>query len=244
MAAASETGHAKNVATFEDLISFCTAYGAAYSPSKAALKIASLITLRKNAEDCISSVTGTKTQLTTAINKRQEAFEPLKKLCTKIVNALDATDASDKLVKDARSINKKMQGKRVGEKPAPVKKEGSEEAEDKSISVAQLSFDSLIDTFHKVITLVSSEPTYMPNETELQVSTLTATLGNLKARNSAAINAVTDYSNARITRDIILYAPSTGLVDIALGVKQYVKSVFGAGSPQFIQVSKLEFKRR
>jgi hypothetical protein len=29
----------KNVASFEDLISFCTGYGATYNPSKAALKL-------------------------------------------------------------------------------------------------------------------------------------------------------------------------------------------------------------
>jgi len=37
MASTSETGHAKNVANFEDLISFCTGYGTAYNPSKAAI---------------------------------------------------------------------------------------------------------------------------------------------------------------------------------------------------------------
>ena len=34
--------HAKNVANFEDLISFCNGYGATYNPSKDALTIAKL----------------------------------------------------------------------------------------------------------------------------------------------------------------------------------------------------------
>ena len=34
MPSTSETGHAKNVANFEDLISFCNGYGATYNPSK------------------------------------------------------------------------------------------------------------------------------------------------------------------------------------------------------------------
>lgn len=37
-----ETGHAKNVANFQDLISFCEGYGATYNPSKEALKIPQL----------------------------------------------------------------------------------------------------------------------------------------------------------------------------------------------------------
>ena len=38
----SETGHAKNVANFQDLISFCEGHGAIYNPSKESLKIPQL----------------------------------------------------------------------------------------------------------------------------------------------------------------------------------------------------------
>ncbi len=250
MASTSETGHAKNVANFEDLISFCTGYGATYNPSKAAIQIASLNTLRTNAQGSISGVNSSKTTFTNATNSRQTSFDPLKKLCTKIVNALDATDATDKLVKDAKTINNKIQGKRSGDKTKlpttpvpPIPPIPTPTPEDKSISVSQQSYDSLIENFDKLITLVSSEPTYTPNETDLQISTLQTLLGNLKATNTAVVNAYTNYSNSRITRNSILYAPTSGLVDIAGDVKKYVKSVFGATSPQFKQVSKLEFKK-
>lgn len=42
MASTSETGNAKNVANFEDLISFCTGYGTAYNPNKASIKLSAL----------------------------------------------------------------------------------------------------------------------------------------------------------------------------------------------------------
>lgn len=243
MASTSETGHAKNAANFEDLISFCTGYGAQYNPSKAILQIANLTTLHTNAQNSIGSVTASKTAFSNATNARQNAFDPLKKHCTRVVNALDATDATDKLVKDAKSINNKIQGKRAGEKPKPVSATATDAAEDKSISVSQQSYDSLIDNFDKLIQLVGTEPTYTPNETELQISTLQTDLGNLKTVNTAVINAYTNYSNSRITRNNILYGATSGLVDVALEVKKYVKSVFGATSPQFKQVSKLEFTR-
>jgi len=44
---ANETGHAKNVANFEDMISFVTGYGATYNPSKNAIKLPQLNTLHK-----------------------------------------------------------------------------------------------------------------------------------------------------------------------------------------------------
>ena len=243
MASTSETGHAKNVANFEDLISFCTSYGATYNPSKAILQIPNLTILRTNAQNSIGSVTATKTAFSNTVNVRQTAFTPLKKLSTRIVNALDATDATDKLVKDARTIHNKLQGKRAGEKPKPASSTATEAAEDKTISVYQQSYDSQIENFDKLIQLIATEPTYTPNETELQTSTLQTNLGSLRAVNTAVINSYTNYSNSRITRNSILYGQTTGLVDIALEVKKYVKSVFGATSPQFKQVSKLEFTR-
>ena len=174
----------------------------------------------------------------------------MKKLSTRIVNALDATDATDKLVKDAKTINNKIQGKRAGDKTKPsptpvppVPPIPTPTPEAKSISVSQLSYDSLIAHFDALIQLVSSEPTYTPNETDLQVSTLQTLLGNLRATNTAVVNAYTNYSNAQITRNSILYTPVSGLVDIAGDVKKYVKSVFGATSPQYKQVSGLQFKK-
>lgn len=243
MASTSETGHAKNVANFEDLISFCNGYGGSYNPSKAALQIVNLTTLHSNALSSITVVTSAKNAYSITTNQRQTAFNSLRKLCTRIVNALDATHATDRLVKDARTINYKIQGKRAATKAAKPKVAGSEAAEDKTISVSQQSYDALIDNFSKLIELVGTEPTYTPNETDLQISTLQTTLGSLKATNTAVVNAYTGYSNARIARNNMLYAPTSGLVDIALEVKKYVKSVFGASSPQFKQVSKLEFKR-
>ena len=38
MASTSETGHAKNVANFQNLIAFVTGYGATYNPSKKCFK--------------------------------------------------------------------------------------------------------------------------------------------------------------------------------------------------------------
>jgi hypothetical protein len=54
MPSTSETGHAKNVANFETLVSFCTGYGATYNPSRDALKVANLQTLLTAAKAAIA----------------------------------------------------------------------------------------------------------------------------------------------------------------------------------------------
>lgn len=240
MPSTSETGHAKNVANFEDLISFCTGYGVTYNPSKTALKVVTLNALLTTAQTSLSQVKTTEVAFNNATNSRMNAFKPLKALGTKIINALDATNASTETVKDARTINRKLQGQRATPKPPPAVPP-SVPAADKTISVSQQSYDQQIEHFAKLIELLSSDSNYTPNETELKVTTLTTTLAALKAANTAVVNSYTTWSNNRIKRNDTLYNPLTGLVAIALDTKKYVKSIFGATSSQFKQVSGIKF---
>jgi hypothetical protein len=106
-----------------------------------------------------------------------------------------------------------------------------------------MSFDSRIDNFDKFVKLLTSVTLYAPNEAELKVTALTATLNDLKAKNLAVTNAEVALNNARIVRNDIMYKDNTGLVDIALDVKTYIKSVFGATSPQYKKISKLRFRK-
>ena len=95
----------------------------------------------------------------------------------------------------------------------------------------------------KLIQLLSAQPGYAPNETDLQIASLTTLLAGMKTKNTDVINALAPVSNSRIARNNILYTEDTGLVDIAGHVKKYVKSVFGASSPQYKQVSGLKFTK-
>jgi uncharacterized protein YPO0396 len=157
-------------------------------------------------------------------------------LSTRIINALEATDASKQTIDDAKSINRKIQGGRSSSKPA-------EDEEKRTISTSQQSYDNLVENFSKLADLVASELSYTPNEEELKVETLNTYVHKLHTANTVVINANTVYSNSMISRNETLYAENTGLVDTALSVKKYVKSVFGASSPQYKQISKLEFTR-
>ena len=182
---------------------------------------------------------------TNAINGRDIVFSPLSKLIKRIVNAVDASSVPKQVVADVKTIARKIQGKRGSDKlPTVVDDPNTPEDESqKSISASQMSFDNRIENMDKLIQLLASQPGYAPNETDLKVTTLTTLLGDMKTKNTAVITALTPLSNARISRNTILYATGTGLVDIAGEVKKYVKSVFGGTSPQYKQVSGLKFTK-
>ena len=244
MASTSETGHAKNVANLDQLISFATGYGAVYNPSKASIKLTALQTLSTNAKNAINAVNAALPAYSNAVAAREVAFEPLKKLSTRILNALKATDTTIQVDDNATTLVRKLQGKRATpkkteEEKAIAKAEGTET---KEVSSSRLSYDSQIDSFDKLMKLLASVALYAPNEAELKVTALTAILNDLRAKNTAVISATTLLSNARISRNAILYKENTGLVDITVDTKTYIKSLYGATSPQYKQVSKLEFK--
>lgn len=249
MASTSETGHAKNVANFEDLIAKCTGFGPAYNPTKNSIKIAAMTTLLNSARNSLQTLKTTKTVYDNATNSREIAFANLKKLCTRVVNALGATDSAKQTVADAKTINRKIQGKRADNKTTsplvpPTDTTTPPVPDFSQISVSQQSYDSLIDNFSKLIVSVTAEPLYIPNEIDLKVTALNTTLTNLKTANTGVINVTPAYRTALISRNTSLYQPDTGLVYIALEVKKYVKSVFGAKSTQYAEISGIQFKKQ
>ena len=243
-----ETGHAKNVANFETLISFVASYGATYNPSRASIQLAALQTKAAAASTAMHQVNTLLATNGNVIAARETTFEPLKKLSTRLLNALKATDVAKPVVDNLASLNRKIQGKRAG--TATAKKEASTPNDPVvdptnspvKISTSQQSFDSMLDTFQKQVELLASLPQYAPNETELQVATLQNLYTKLKMQNAAVINSSTDISNARLSRNETMYHAENGLVATAADVKNYVKSVYGASSPQFKQISSLSFK--
>jgi hypothetical protein len=240
MASTSETGHAKNVANFQDLIAFVTGYGATYNPSKNALKLPQLTALQTTSQTKLAEVVAKNTSYNNAVNDRLIAFSSLKSLSTRLVNALETTDASPEKVKDAKGFNRKMQGKKTSSSDTPADPNPPAPT---TISASQQSYDQLIQHLAGLISVLQSEPSYSPNETDLKIATLTAKQADLTAKNNAVATTYTAVSNSRIARDKTLYDVNTGLVDIATEVKKYIKSLFGASSPEFAQVKGIEFKK-
>lgn len=248
MATFFETGHAKNISNFEDLISFCIAYGTIYNPANSNISIAALQTKHSAALADIQAVKNAKTSLDNATNAREIVFAPCRVLATRVINALSAVSPSKLTIEDAKTINRKIQGKRsksikkVLPSDSLTPPEDTIEPPDKTISASQQSYDSLIDHYAKLIETLSAESLYVPNEADLNVTGLNTLLSNMQTVNTGVINATTTYSNARISRDKTLYDASSGLVNTALDVKKYIKSIFGSASPEYKQVSKIKFR--
>lgn len=241
MASTSETGHIKNVANFETLISFCVGYGSVYKPTKDSLTIVQLEALHTEAKDKLDVFTKARTSHKSISNERRKAFADFKTFSTRVVNAFAVSGVDNLSIDQAKSINKKIQGTSSASKSV-----GSGSVDDenlpKNISNSQQSFDRLIDHFSNLIAVLREHPMYAPNEEDLQLPALETKLSGFKKHNSNVIASYTVYNNTIIGRDFTLYNPLTGLVQTAKEVKKYVKSIFTTNSPQYKQISALEFK--
>lgn len=238
MAPISESGHAKNCANFQDLLAFVTGYGATYNPTKSTLKIPQLNTISTTAQTKLADVITKNTAYNNAVNERRIAFRGLKTLSTRLISALETTNASKEKISNAKSFNRKLQGRRASTTLTPTEVNTPAPS---TISTSQQSYDQLIQHFSALISVLQSETSYLPNENDLKVATLLAKQADLTTKNNAVATAYTTISNSRIVRDKTLYDNTTGLVDIASDVKKYIKSVYGTTSPEYAQVKGIPF---
>ena len=240
MASTSEVGHAKNVANFQDLIEFVIGYGETYNPSKNSLKLPQLIALRETAQTKLNDVIAKNTIYNNKVNERMVAFGNLKSFSTRLVNALQTTDATNETINNAKTFNRKMQGKKASTTQASTDPNAPAPA---TISTSQQSYDQLIQHLTGLKSVLETEPSYTPNEIELQIATIDSKIADLSAKNTAVATAYTNISNSRISRNETLYTNENGIYETASEVKKYIKSVFGASSPQYNQISGIKFSK-
>ena len=111
-----ETGNAKNVANLQKIIQQVTTY-TNYNPAVANLTITNLNQLHNNAQAIILSVKQVRNSNKNAIHKRQETYQALKPLATKIINQVEILNLSKGTINQAKSINRLIQGKTKKKKP-------------------------------------------------------------------------------------------------------------------------------
>lgn len=239
MATIQETGHAKNTANFRQIITACKGFGTKYNPARAELLIAALETQADACDACLDAVRTAVQVEKDATNARETEFKALAKYGTRIINALAFFNVPANVMQDARGLINKLTGKRTGKVKA-----NADGTMPNTISVSQMSVDMRVDTFEKLAKLVAAQTNYNPNEVEVQAVTVTAYAATLRTLNQNVLTARNNTSNARIARDKALYTDPNSLFNVAGNIKNYIKYVYEAKSPEFKQVSKVAFTNR
>jgi hypothetical protein len=234
-----------NVANFDTMISAIRNNNGNYNPTNEDLKIENLMSLSANVKVNYDAYKLAIPGLKNAIAARELAFTALSPLMTKVKNAIISTKTSQQVDDYVKSLVRKILGQRISAKMTEEEKNnlkaaGTEVVEHTSV---QMSYENKTDNFDKLIKLLESIPEYKPNEEDLKIPSLKKSYNNLKNLNSAVVEATLKVENARIARNEMFNKADTGLCDIALSIKAYMKSVYGASSKQYKQISSLRFVR-
>ena len=236
MASNSEVGHAKNVANLQKLIQQVSVFSN-YNPPVEYLKISELETLYNQALQQLGEVDTKRNANKDAIYARQVAFEDLKETSTKIINQLEILNLSEGKIDQAKSLNREIQGSKIKKVPDPDQPVPDADPH----STSRQSYTQLAANFSTLLELLSTLPEYQPNEEELTVAKLTDYNNTLLSSTLPVDQTLAEFKNQLIQRNNLFYKEDTGLYSIAQNVKKYVKSVYGATSPEFAAVSDIKF---
>ena len=243
MPSQSEVGHAKNVANLQKLTEQVTVY-TLYNPPVTNISVASLQNLYTTASTKLTEVEEKRNANKNAITLRQSAFENLKPTSTKIINHLDILGLLQGTLDQAKSLNRLIQGGQKKTIILPENPDNGQPSTTNPISTSRQSYTQQAENFGILLQLLSTIPTYNPNEDDLKLANLNTYKDSLVSSTQSVDQTEAELNLKLIERDQLLYADGTGLYSIAQNVKKYVKSLYGATSPEYANVSDIEFTNR
>ena len=233
-----ETGHAKNVANFQDLMLAVQTFGARYNPVSAAIQHTQLNDFSTKLQNAMQEVNDKNGVYRDKIYARQNAYAQMSGLAMRVVNTIAGLGLDAKLLAQAKAVLAKIRGGSSKKK----KESGDDETEaTKTISVSQMSFDQRKNNFSVLVGLVNAVADYRPNEEDMQVVSLQKYIENLQTLNTEASKADYELTTARRERDSLLYTEGTGALSLAKQVKAYVKGAFGSKSNEHELVKGISF---
>jgi hypothetical protein len=235
--------HVKNLQAFEKLTGLCTGYGGSYNPGKQNLQVKAMSTLMYSAQTMMEEMAKAKADYTRIVNARESGFFGTRRLSSKVLAVLKSSRVDLLTLGDAVILNRKIwKGtKRGGPVTVPSGKEGEDSAP--SVFTYGQNFGAIAQSFAELVELVSGIPGYQPNEPELTVRGLREWSDELKRLNAAVMEAELRFSEVRRKRNEVFYTGEESLYNTGNSARQYIRGVFGYGSPEHLEVMRLTIRR-
>lgn len=235
-----------NMQAFEKLVGICTGFGGKYNPGRQNLRVENLSDILMQARNKMLQASVTKTDYENAQNDREDAFNDIRALASRILAELKSTGATPQTIEDAAAVVRKIRGQQFS------RKSGIESASVNSEPVTQIparkpvsgkNFGTITANLEKLIQTLATEPMYQPANAELQLNALQAKLAELRRANAAVVKTYSDWMQARMARTEFFSEGVNSLHSIAMAVKQQVKATFGFGSEAHAAVLKIRFTK-
>lgn len=225
----NETGDIKNLENLLRHIKYCKSLEPKYNPVNNKIKATDMNKHHIEATAAFEDLRTKRTNFILVTNSRQAAFEPIRKLATRLNGAIKGGGYDKKTIDDFITISKRIQGRLS--KPKTNEKETNQELK-KAVSNSQQSYDQLTDNFADAIKYLEKIKNYNPNEEDLQIATLNQILTQLRTTNQQYFETFIPFSKALEVRDKVFYDPNQGFIQKVMTSRQYLQSVYGFSSPE------------
>ena len=259
MASNSETGHDKNIANAETMILIYTGWGGNYAPGTASIKLPQLVAKHLAAKTKNKDFNDLDAPLKVIEDARRVKYEPLDEVVRGCMGIYESSDAGDGLIKNARRLVDLITGDNVSKHSKKKGKGGGtaeggegdlnggtnggavDDAAGQGVSVSQQSFDKRLEHLYQFKQLLAADSAnYAPVEANRTVAFLDGLYDSLDTANTAVKAAKIPVDEAADARDLELYEPELGLVDLMLRSKKYVK---GLGDAKYNAVKGIKFTK-
>jgi len=245
MASTTTTTHKTNVTNLDKFLIELTAYGAYYNPSKASIRLDALTILFNNVKAANTVETDAYLLYNNAKNARADSYAVSTDIITRVANAVRSSDISDKVAENVLVTIRKFLGRSttVKQETSVTTTEGTKTVVTKSYNSSKQDIDSKLTYLETIIKQLATIPSYTPNEANLKVDYITTIYNDMREKRTIEETAKTAHNNAIIATDKLMYSDDTGIIDLFTNAKTYVKSLYGASSPQYKALTHLKFKK-
>ncbi len=234
--------HVQNMQSFEKLTGICTGLGGNYNPGKQNLQVNAMATQLNIAQQIEEEMREAQKAYDNATNARERRFQNIRKLGSGVYGILKAFGTDPLLLADALNIKRRIWGAPIA-KQTVVDPGNAKEGRPASRPSYGQGYITMAEYFDRLVKTLASESRYRPNEMEFTVASLQQTAAELFQLNKAVMDAEIRLEEVRIKRNTVYYIAPENLIETAVAVKTYVRSVFGFQSQQHQQLQKLRFTK-
>lgn len=240
MASTFETGHAKNLANANLLITNINQLGALYNPTNPKLLLVNLQNRYTLCAALQAAVNNALPPYTMAVNNRIAIFAPINKKLTALRKAYKATQGvTPALLEDFMTIARRLKGFRKSS--TTTNPEGAEAQT--QYSTSQMSYDQRTNNYGLLIAQLENTPNYNPNEVDFKISTLQSEKASMMQATQSVADTFVPLNSARANRNDAFYLSDDNLVDTFNNAKDYIASILDTKSVQYKAIVKIKFHK-
>lgn len=233
----SEITHDNNIFNFLSIIHYCEQFGSDYNPANEDLTIANMADRWTEVGEMQKNYLKAVVDRKLAINLRQEKIALLKSLVRRAYNSLASTKEMKSSIEDLKRKMKEITGDNVRRK-----KDEEGNVEKNTVSNSHLGVADVLGNFQEFIVMLELSTFYNAQEDILKVAKLKLFYEEVESAIEDVYLKSAVASTLMNVRDKGLYGRD-GLVDVSLGCKMYMRSLFGARSVEAKTVSAIKLKR-